>query len=509
LLEDGSIIYSNTKSKIGLPTIITITNSENLNSYDINWPTPKSKNESGINYSFYDNKIDIPILIEPKNNEEDVILNFKISYLLCNDYGCFPKEELKNFRGKFAKITANSSKESYQTNVFILYFYAFLGGFILNLMPCVLPVLSLKLFSLVKARSPLERRIESILSILTIMIFFLFLGFLTVKAKDLGEYFIPGFNLQTPPVIITCMIFITITISLLREKIIFNVDIPFKESKIRYFNVIATTLISTILATPCTAPFLVSSMAYALSQESEIILLMFFLTSLGFSLPYFAVIVNPNIISFLPKSGAWQEKIKHVFLLLLLATLAWLFWILSSQLGYLPAISALLLLYFTRAIIENQIKFYLKIFAIFVVTSLSFAIPLITKENFSKIDNIKNSLWESFSFKKFEEYKANNEIILVYATADWCITCKVNKLMVLDRPDTILMLKKYKVKVLEIDLTNKNQEGNIFLKSYNSSGIPFAIIINGDKNNNIVLPTILSYGNLEESISKIQKKVNK
>jgi suppressor for copper-sensitivity B len=586
-LDEGSVIYWNKYTKIGLATKLDLINSSNIKSYNVDWPWPKFKPEGKVIAAIFDGDVRIPVYITPTNPSIEASFDVKLTYLLCNDLGCFPKEKIIrssiNSYQSFSKASVDNNRkilysnnriyveaaksekseaiiifkgmvhlpefiEKIDNNDFyafhikninnesefevvhsdikeskvikfseikplspsmekIIFFslYALLGGFILNLMPCVLPVLSLKLYSLVNSKTTTERRVEAILSILTIIAFFTSLGLVTSKAKQVGEFFIPGFNLQIPSVLILCMIVVTITVSLMREKISLNIPISCFSSNSKYLNVILTTLVSTILATPCTAPFLATSMTFAMSQTSEIILLMFFLSSIGFATPYFGVLINPNILSFLPKSGVWQQKLKTFFLGLLILTVVWLFWVLSVQLGYFASITVLLMLYFIRVIIESDFRFILKLFTFAVIIVLSFSLPANISRNFHKFEETLENSWEKFSPSKLEEYIKNGDTVFIYATAEWCVTCQVNKVMVLDRPDTLLMFRKYKVKLLKIDLTNQNEEGNNFLMKYNSPGIPFAIALKKENASGIILPVLFKYSDLENAIKKVLK----
>lgn len=434
-------------------------------------------------------------------NKEFLDYYFTIDNL--KDYGKI--EILNSISSHSQAINISEIKtESKSSGILFYALFAILGGFILNLMPCVLPVLSLKIYSLTNTKDLKERKIESLISFITIVTYFLLIGLLTASAKEAGSYFIPGFNLQKPPVLLACLILITIVISVVRGKFNVNLDsiMPNFYFKSRYVNVVFTTLVSTILATPCTAPFLATSITFALSQSTDTIIFMFLLSSLGFGFPYLMIIFFPKLLKFIPKSGKWQEWVKNLSIAMLMLTIVWLMWVLYAQLGLYPTIAALFITYFIRVSIEEEILMKYKIFVFLVAIFAMFTIPDFVSRSFRTLESNYEKTWESFSNEKLDKYLKNKEYVFVYATAQWCATCEVNKILTLDRLPAILLFRKYNVKLMEADLTNPNEEANKFLLKNGSAGLPFAKLYTPTNQKGVALPVLITYSALESALSQ-------
>ena len=190
----------------------------------------------------------------------------------------------------------------------------------------------------------------------------------------------------------------------------------------------STGIISTILATPCTAPFVGTAVSFALSQNYLFTFLIFISMGIGKSLPYFIFIFKPNIIHYFPKPGPWMNFIKYFFAGLLLLTILWLGNITYNNLS---------------KSYDNQI-------------------------------NIEND-WEEFSKIKLENYINEDRLIFLDITADWCVTCQVNKKTVLEDKDVLKLFKENDIVLLRADWTFPSNEILDFLKSHNKYGIPFNI----------------------------------
>lgn len=252
-----------------------------------------------------------------------------------------------------------SSLESATPNSYITgLLFAYIGGFILNFMPCVLPVLALKVYALIKHPPHYYRKI--CLSVIAGITFsFTILSMLAIMLKSSGNFIGFGVNFQNHQFIIALCIVITFFISSATDKIQISVPqiIHDKLLKINFNNVYTSGFFSGILATilsiPCNAPFLGSAIALAITASNQFILLSFIFVGLGFSTPYFLIIINPNILSFLPKPGKWMVKFKMFLALLLFTTLFWLLFILYAQIGLRPTLIVAGLLLLIKYIIET------------------------------------------------------------------------------------------------------------------------------------------------------------
>ena len=205
-----------------------------------------------------------------------------------------------------------------------------------------------------------------------------------------------------------------------------------------------TGILSTILATPCTAPFVGTAISIALTQNFVVTFFIFLSMALGKGLPYFIFIIYPNMINYLPKPGKWFFYLKYFFAFLLFLTILWLI----------------------------NIHFVSKDY-------------LVTSE----------SSWETFDREKVNKYLDNGESVFVDVTAKWCITCLVNKKLILDNQDVIDLFKNNKIRTLRADWTSRNNDILEYLKLYNRHGIPFNIFYTPENRQGIVFSEILSKAN--------------
>lgn len=420
-------------------------------------------------------------------------LKDKMNFLLYNSANYAPTEV------KLLELSVNTDNNA---GIISYIFMAILGGFILNFMPCVLPVLSIKLYGFANLKSDIERKTTAFISLVTIIIYFMILAGLTVFLKQVGKVFIPGFTLQEPAVIILCIIVTTIMLSILRDKVSLTIPQFFQSYKSTnlYLSTIISTLVTTLLATPCTAPFLATSMTFALTQSEIAIFIIMLSAGFGFGLPYFITIFIPSFLNILPKSGPWQAKLKEIFSLLLVGTIIWLVWLINSQLGMYSAFAMMFLVYLLRFVIEYEFFNKSKILFFALLTLLSFIVPFSVGNDFQKLNNYYKDNWKNYNSDYISSLIEANELVLISVTADWCVTCQVNKFLVLDRVKTINLMKKYNVHGFIADITSENKEISEFLKINDVSGIPFTIIYGRKNKKGIVLPVLFDYKELEGAI---------
>ena len=342
---------------------------------------------------------------------------------------------------------------------------AFAGGFILNFMPCVLPVLSLKMIQLVgfRAESRMVYRKKIVLNILGIMTTFLLLSFLTFLVKSTGNYVGWGIQFQSPYFLIF-MILLTFMFALN----LFGVFHYFLPSKFLtflsykqegYLGDFITGMFLTLLATPCTAPLVGTAIGFALSGGFIDIFSILLFMGLGLSLPLMILLFFPSIIKFIPKPGNWLIVFKKIMGVSLLVTSFWLTGILLSLLN-----------------LKNPI---------------------------SKVDkNFSEPSWnieQNFVFPSQLAQEGN--IVFVDITADWCITCKVNKKFVLDNPEVIELFKKNNIIFLQLDWTKPNDKIKEFLAHKGRYGLPYNEIYSPSLINGKILPELLTTETIREYIN--------
>lgn len=343
-------------------------------------------------------------------------------------------------------------------------FIAFVGGLILNFMPCVLPVLSLKMVQLVSYRteSAWVFRKKLLFNILGILTTFLLLSILAILIKSTGDYVGWGIQFQSPyflvfMILLTCFFAFNLFG-------VFHYFLPSKVlsflsyNKDGYLGDFVTGVFLTFLATPCTAPLVGTAIGFALSGNILEIFSILLVMGVGLSLPLILLLFFPSIIKIIPKPGNWLNTFKKIMGFLLLLTSIWLMSILYSLL-----------------ISTNPLS-------------------NVKKEDYEiRWDIEKNLLYPSQLAKE-------GEIVFVDITADWCITCKVNKNLVLNNPEIVEMFSKNNVKFLQLDWTKPNDKIKEFLALKNRYGLPYNEIYSSSIPNGKILPEILSKKIVKEFI---------
>ena len=377
-------------------------------------------------------------------------------------------------------------------NIQIIYFVilAFLGGLILNLMPCVLPILSLKLYSFLSLVKEDNNKIRHNCSLIVagIVSSFLFLAITVIFLKTFGRVVGWGFQFQNDFFLIFILIIILIfSLNLLG---FFEIILP-QNTLYKINNFLDTNsksghyfsgVFATLLATPCSAPFLGTAVGFSMGSSNQNIIIIFISIAVGFSFPYLCFIIFPNIVRLLPKPGKWMNNLKYLLGLLMLLSFVWI--------SNLLKIDYLVILFFTSLILffsyfNNRNKFTMMTSLLFIATNIIL---------FSEIMDIKKKklVWENYDKKTLENYLNKDRFVLIDVTADWCVTCQFNKITTLNTKKVVDFLSKNKVAVVRADWTNKDKDIFDFIKKYDRYGIPVNIVYGPNNKEGILLPEILS-----------------
>ena len=394
------------------------------------------------------------------------------------------------------------------TNNSLLYLLliSLLGGFILNLMPCVFPVLSLKLLSVINTE---DKKIKSsfFITVLGIITSFLILGSFFAILKQINISISWGMQFQEPYFLM--FILTIISMFFLNTLGLFQINLPsfLFSSKIlnsgnnfytkNFFN----GFFATLLATPCSAPYLGTAVTAAFTQSTTYLFLIFFFMGIGMSLPYLIIAFFPGLISFLPRSGKWMIYFKYFLSILLFITIVWLLSILNNYFNYFFIVTFTVLLILISAILKfriYQLPLIISLIIIFFLTPYLNSFQKINEENY------KSNNWLDFNSKSIPEIIANNEIIFLDITADWCITCKFNKINVLNSKTVSDFFDSQEVILIKADWTQPNEKINKFLKKYNKFGIPFNAFYSSKFPEGIVMNEILTEKQIFETYNKVK-----
>ena len=272
-----------------------------------------------------------------------------------------------------------------------------------------------------------------------------------------------------------------------------------------------TGLFLVLVSTPCTAPYLGTTIGFALAGSNVDIIAVLLAVALGLSLPYSLLAVYPEGGNFMPKPGAWMQRLERFMILMLVLTLVWMASVLSAQAGLKTSlkIAACLLVFLAvlgfRKIMLNSLESAdvveeAKNLSVEIVKSLAFTISavlfigsLVMAENGFSSRRKEVAAVSGTVIEKDEIAQAlkAGEAVVVKVGADWCLTCKYNDFTVFDNPMVEELLQYHKVKVVNVDWTNYNAEVLAFMKRYGRSGLPFYVLFSRKYPDGIVLPEIL------------------
>jgi suppressor for copper-sensitivity B len=542
-IKDGWKIYGKDVDGIGMLPTIDFKGSNNYKFHEVFFPKPEIGEEKigkdTIKYSYYKHEVLIPFSLELDELKTQNNINLKLNFAYCNDV-CIPHEQefslafddkidQKSLRliQKFydqdlglEKIETNSQQQQTITvnnkPILLILFFAFIGGLILNVMPCVLPVISIKLMSVINhSQDSLKKiRLAFLSTFLGILSCFIILALIAITLKLTGNSLGWGLQFQNPYFIIFIIIILifftaefldifTINFNQLIASLLVKKIHKDELSKNIFIPNFLSGVLAVLLATPCSAPFLGSAISFALTQESFGILLIFTVIGIGFAMPYLILMLSPKMSLKLPKPGRWMYRVKQIMAGFLMATIIWLIYILSKNIGVIPAyiIAFLSIGIFAFLSAKGKIK---KIIFIGCLIFLSFTLPFEYKENQDNIKAEDDSLWIEFSEKTLEDLIIQDKVILVDVTADWCITCKFNKLRILKSKEIIDKLKSGEIIGLRADLTSPNKKIMDYMKKFNRFAIPFNVVYGPNAKEGILTSELLSKEELLNAIEQAQ-----
>ena len=398
-----------------------------------------------------------------------------------------------------------SSSSSSSINFLQAIIFAFIGGLILNLMPCVFPIISLKILSFVSLGNESQQkiRLHALSFSFGVLLSFILIGALLIILKQTGNYLGWGFQLQSP--IIVGMLSILMFII----GIVLLTDINIGNSLTRLGGVgsdkvsgsFLTGVLAVIVASPCTAPFMGAALGYALIQPSGVTIPIFASLGLGFAAPYFALSFYPELINKLPKPGQWMATLKEFFAFPMFATSLWLIWVFSLQTSTDQLISLLISLLLISTLFWSITKINSGIIRLICWLLILIVIifegkQIISADNTSSIDNnssqAKFSSYQMWSSDIEKKYKKENQAYLINFTAAWCITCQANDKIALSRPKITNYLEENDIEYIVADWTNKNSEILSALESYERNGVPLYVYWKPGMNESLILPAILT-----------------
>ncbi len=427
--------------------------------------------------------------------------------------------------GEERKIVASGQPSSQSSGVALAaLFSGFLGGLILNLMPCVLPVISLKIFNFIAQAGESPSRIfrHGLAFAAGIFTWFLGLGVLIIALKTGGSQVTWGaFQFQSPYFVVglSALVFL-FAMNLFG---LFEITLPGHAasrldqaaSRGGYFGSFFQGVFATLLATPCTAPFLGSALGFAFGQSPSVILVMFASVALGMSFPYVLLSARPGWRKWIPKPGTWMERLKQFMGFPLLATNIWLLWVLQNQRGseaLLALLALLLILGFCAWVygalpgVSPRVRW---VVLILLAGLLAISSPLLLKKilesaPISPSSGSREGIdWVPYSPEALESLRSQGKPVFLDFTASWCLTCQFNEKTAINLPSVRSLLREKGITAMKGDWTNSDPAITAALKSFGRVGVPLAVFYPAGRGSSpVVLPELLTEKIVLDAIGK-------
>jgi thiol:disulfide interchange protein len=425
-----------------------------------------------------------------------------------------------------ASISGTDSPLSvFSSRFLIILGFAFIGGLILNLMPCVFPILSIKVmnFMQMSGHNPGEVKKHGFIFGAGVLLSFLVLAGLLLLLRAGGQELGWGFQLQTPA-FIAFMTFLMFGLGLSLMGV-FEIG----GSLINVAGKAGTGeglrgsffsgILATVLATPCTAPFMGTALGVAITLPASTALMIFAMLGVGMAAPYVLLSSFPALMKYLPKPGAWMETFKQAMAFPLFATAIWLIWVFGQQAGVdglTKLLVGLLLLSLgiwiihrwnryqisTRTrVISRSIATALIIFG-FLFSASSEAVTFDGTNESASVDGYGIS-WEPFTHELVDRYRADGRNIFIDFTAAWCITCKANERVIFSSNRVKDRFEELDFVMVKADWTNRNPEITRALASFGRNGVPLYVIYSEDLDEPRILPELLTPGIVLDALNGI------
>ncbi|MCO5143962.1 MAG: thioredoxin family protein [Oligoflexia bacterium] len=423
-----------------------------------------------------------------------------LKLLLVTDKGNFSLE-----KELVMGVDSQQSNDVSGSSVFSLWvtiFFAFIGGIILNFMPCVFPVLGIKALSLLKV-SRAEARANGLIYSLGILVSFWILTAVLLFIRASGSEIGWGFQLQNP-YFVTALVLL---FSFMSANLAGFFELPSSfmgvgsslAGKEGAWGSFFTGALTVIVATPCSAPFMGTAIGVALSQNTGILFLIFSFLAIGLAFPFLLLSLFPGFVNCLPKPGNWMNRLKEFFAIPLALTVVWLLWVLSLQVesfGIYQILAALIIL-FSGIWVLNKFSTksakFIGILCILVALFLSFRIQ--PRLNAS----IESGLWKPYNEQNIQEDLKKEKTVFIDFTAAWCVTCQVNKQLVLNTSSMQKYFSEKDIQLYVADWTNSDPVITSALQKVGRASVPVYLVLK-PSGEQTILPQILTEDIVKKSV---------
>ena len=399
--------------------------------------------------------------------------------------------------------------------------FAFVGGIVLNLMPCVFPVLSLKALSLAAPghgnRDKL--RLEGLAFAAGVVVTFVALAALLLAFRAAGEQFGWGFQLQSPAMVTGLALLFFVLALNLSGAFEFSGLVPSSAGNWtvhnRYANAALSGVLAVVIASPCTAPFMGAALGFALAQPAVLTLIVFVALGVGMALPFLLLSWFPGWRRLLPKPGAWMERLKQLLAFPLYATVAWLAWVLGAQVDNDAVVRLLITLVVVAFALWAWRTYRMgaaRAFSVAAVAGLAAAAfvawPLFSGAAASASTDARASAapgadaWQPYTPSIVSELTSGNKAVFVDFTAAWCVTCQVNKKLVLNDGTVKEAFAKSGVELVRADWTRRDPQISQALAALGRQGVPVYVLYRPGKEP-LLLPEVLQKQTVLDAIATV------
>lgn len=376
--------------------------------------------------------------------------------------------------------------------LFLMLAMGWIGGLILNLMPCVLPVLSIKVFGLVKSAAQGRRELVSgaLFTVAGVLVSFWGLAAAAVVAARAGAAVGWGVQFQQPGFV--AFLLVVVVLFSLNMWGLFEIPLPAslarvaggsqREGRAGHF---FSGFFATLMATPCSAPFLGTAVGFGLAQPAPVVFAIFTAIGLGLASPYLLLAVFPGAASLLPKPGSWMVTFRSVMGFLLAAAAVWLFYVLAAQIAsesvafvQLALLGLAMATWYWGQVEQGSSKRWLGLGGMVLAAGLSLGLAVSGPRASAGAAGSPNGGidWLAFDEQEAQRLSDDGRLVFVDFTADWCLTCKANERLVLASDEVAAAFEDHQVVPMKGDWTNRDDRITEFLGRYGRSAVPFYVL---------------------------------
>jgi len=409
-------------------------------------------------------------------------------------------------------------------------FLAFLGGILLNLMPCVFPVLSLKALTIARQvqQSPQQVRLSGLIFTAGVLTSFALLAGALVLLRSVGQQIGWGFQLQSP-VFVLLMVYVLFAVGLSLSGV-FTIGASIMglgsslTTRSGYTGEFFTGMLTTVMATPCTAPFMATAVSVALVKPPAVATTILLTLGLGLALPYLLISMTPAVRRWLPKPGAWMEVLQQLLAFPIYGAAAWLVWVLTQQTGsngLAIALTGLVLISFAawlhqKTQLARQTWKRVGLVGSLATIVIALTLTPLVNQSFTStaqpdLPPPQASLWQPYTAQKIATLQQSNQPVFLNFTASWCVTCLVNDRVALSQPEVVAAFQAKGVTLIKADWTNRDPEITEALRRHGQIGVPLYVLYPAGlgQGEPQILPKVLTPAIVQDALASISTTVTR